>query len=191
MDTGSEKGRGDADWIFQRSGMESTQLMNLLNIPMLHSQCVKKLTGVTETKANSRGAATASLKSRIKAEFQAKFLQTGSFAPAQGSASRSEQDGAEGPDDDSKKVGKQKLRQNQFHGYGEQERADYSVELIATDEKEARPITALDDILLALRFAVSHIEKCKSAAAAAGDTQNKNKPNEPESPVPGPVSFNS
>ena len=75
MDIGGARavaGSGDADakgceWVFKEGGSETTRLMNLVNLPMLKSSAVRKLTNekvVPLTKQTHE-----SLKQQIKMEF--------------------------------------------------------------------------------------------------------------------------
>lgn len=144
VQTGKEYDRGDNDWIFRKPGLETTQLMNLVNLNMIGSSAVKKMTNA-KAKAAPKNEAVLNLKSKIKAEFHEKFL---SALP------KESKDPAEG---NGTSQGKQKQRSQHFAGYMEQEKATYKIEIHGSDG--CRPLTALDEILLALRFAISHIEE--------------------------------
>ena len=144
VQTGKEYDRGDNDWIFRKPGLETTQLMNLVNLNMIGSSAVKKMTNA-KAKAAPKNEAVLNLKSKIKAEFHEKFL---SALP------KESKDPAEG---NGTSQGKQKQRSQHFAGYMEQEKGTYKIEIHGSDG--CRPLTALDEILLALRFAISHIEE--------------------------------
>ena len=171
VQNGKERERGSAEWIFQKSNSETAQLMNLPNISMLTSTAVKKMMQAPGGKPNPTKEATASLKSRIKAEFQKSFMEAKNLMKSGGgdhdsSATSATGNGNDG-EDESKCPGKQKIKSQHYSGYSDAKKKQYMMEIRSIDEKESRHLTALDEVLCALRFAVLHIE--------AGEVEQKKK----------------
>lgn len=120
---------------------------------MLHSAVVKKMTATV--KPNKTKVAAASLKSSIKAVFAEQFFSDGSSGSSNGNGERGANDGdveAGGGG------GKQKAKSSAFQGYSDSEKKMFSVTATAIDSSESRALTALDEVLSALRYAAWHAE---------------------------------
>ena len=147
-------------WIFKEGSAENTRLMNLINLPMLKSQAIKKLTSSSSASNQvQRSADKDSLKKRIKSEF-AKALESGSSSssvnePNTGGGDENEQE----VDPKRQRTGKNLLKSIAFKGYDEREKASYDVNIMSFQNDTSRPVTALDEILSALLLACKLFEK--------------------------------
>ena len=161
---GRERDRGEAEWVLEKPGLESTKYMNLVNLPMLHSATVRKMTAVAKT--NEHKAATASLKSSIKEVFAKNFF-AGTMANGQGENPEPVEEAEQkGP------FGKQKAKHGNFAGFSDHEKKVYEVTISSIEGVvggvggESRAVTALDDVLAALMYAAWHVECARSATDA-------------------------
>ena len=169
----SPDAQAQGQWLFNEGGHESTRLMNLLNLPMLKSAAVRKMT--SSKPVSQPQQATESLKHQIRREFA---LSMGLTDP-EGNASHNGRDQVDDAPasiagDSEQTVKKQKVggktaqKQNAFKGYDERERAAYCVEIRAFDEAESRPITSLDEVLRALLFMCDLISKEQESTSGSG-----------------------
>ena len=140
-------------WIFKDGNAETTRLMNLINLPMIKSAAVKKLTAKgKETSGKGPGEIRESLKKKIRAE----FMQA--LSPDQDVEARdpSTEETAARSGGGGNKTLQKKLA---FKGYDEREKKEYNLQVIAFNGEESRPVTALDEVLLALKFVCEMIDK--------------------------------
>jgi len=182
----AEKGAKRPDdpvWHFQNLSADSTQLMNLLNLPMTDAVATRRLT--TEKKDSVEKVRNESMKTNIKKQFQDLVLlqrrqakenlkgedardaaELGkSVESDQAKESSTKEDDANAEKEKALKEGADKGqgaaskdKDKEFKPYSQQERDLFSIVILSLCGTEKRVITALDDLLMALVYAIWHVE---------------------------------
>lgn len=114
-----------ASWVFREGGQDATRLMNLVNLPMLTSTAVKKMTASDGKGRASEGkSASDSLKTKIKQEFQQAL---GVLPPTV--TDGSEEAGA------ANSGSKAMQKKAAFKGYDAREKANYSLTVLSFSQE--------------------------------------------------------
>ena len=139
-------------WIFKDGSAETTRLMNLINLPMIKSAAVKKLTAKgKDTSGKGPGEIRESLKKKIRAAFMQALSPSQDVEACPSTEETAARSGGGGNKTLQKKLA--------FKGYDEREKKTYNLQVIAFNGEESRPVTALDEVLLALKFVCEMIDK--------------------------------
>ena len=154
-------------WIFSKGGADTSRRMNLLNLPMKTSMACKKMQQM-ETPEQARGKQASNPADILKAKLLEVFPSGPSGAGSSGTqAGQSGTSGSDkGGDQPPADVKKNELKKAAFTGYQKAEKENYSTELRGLDTDDVRDLTALDEAMLALRYAAQFVKKRNAVAQA-------------------------
>ena len=174
LNTGRER---TLSWVFEKPGQDSSQLMNLVNLPMKNATATKKL---LKQKVPTKQAREADeLKKKVAASVSAlpSLSHDGDGQAGNAKKRELESDFEPGEDQDDQgladqgggdgkrsKVAKLAHKKNAFSGYSPAEKEAYSFVVTGEEDGDTRNCTALDEALQALKFACYHLEKQESSA---------------------------
>ncbi len=142
LNTGRER---TLSWAFEKPGQETNQVMNLLNLPMKNSVTLKKM---AKTEATSAAKQSQSIKQKVHDALP-------SFQPEKkANVAQEGQDGIGGKGN----VTKHSHKRSAFSGFSSQEKAVYSFVVKGSEERDMRPLNALDEILQSLKYAAHFLD---------------------------------
>ena len=211
--TGSER---QLVWVFQRATESSTLQMNLVNMSMASSAVFRKMKLLDDEENNSQGKPAKQQKSLDKKEIAATVKGDLQSIGLASSCTQKGDDGANddenngqmnvdeendpsslGADADPKSLSKKQnlsgqkghLKSKLWTGFHPEEQKTYSSFVTATDGSESRHKTALDEVLGALLFMRSFLQKdgSKEGSLAGGAERAKKRPRKDASSSGGPT----
>ena len=147
-------------WAFKNASLDTTRLMNLVNLPMVESLAAKRLMAVAKVTADQKAAQ--SLKEQIKDQFQKSMdaqkpkpeAQTAGPNASDANANVAAKPGEANNESSSSK----NQKRAPFSANSKQEKDMYDLIICSVDETEKRALTALDELILAMAFAVWYSE---------------------------------